>query len=180
MNPVEADTDNALVAELLSDGDESDKFIWNLLLQDDDDLEDDGEDGIQGHLKRQLAQLHRTKYISVCYMMFCQFIEDLPQCLNRQGNLHRSRPHSLAHIHNWDDVMFERQLRLSREDFYSILVRISPHTQRNEVMAVRSKLWFFDFSGAEIGYHLPYSCRCIILGYGLVRCACELCYDDCL
>ena len=52
------------------------------------------------------------------------FLEELLQSNNkksRRGNIERDRKHPLEFIHSWDDTMFKRQFRLTREDFFDLL-----------------------------------------------------------
>lgn len=75
---------------------------------------------------------------------------------NKQRNMIRNRPYSLFHISNWDDTMFRRQMRLSRNDLNNILISIAPRLERNEEMARRS-------SGSAISPLLKLAITCRIL-----------------
>ena len=56
----------------------------------------------------------------------------------RRPDAHRNRAQALEFIRSWDDVMFQRQLRLTREDFANVLIKISDLVEPNEEMARRA------------------------------------------
>jgi hypothetical protein len=67
---------------------------------------------------------------------------------NRRNNKIRNRNSVLETIDNtWDDLMWRRQMRISKENFYYILDLITPLIQRNVDMATRS-------SGSDISPRL--------------------------
>lgn len=56
----------------------------------------------------------------------------------RSGNFKRDRSTPITHIQSWDNVMFKRQMRISRLDFDRILQSISQDIYRDDDMATRS------------------------------------------
>ena len=74
----------------------------------------------------------------------------------RRANAHCDRPGSLEFIRSWSDVMFARQTRLVREDFFEVLALIHPDLARNEKMARRS-------SGSYVYPELQLAMTCRLL-----------------
>lgn len=56
----------------------------------------------------------------------------------RMGNLRGERANALQYARSWDDDMFKRQFRISRQLFGAILTLIAPLIQRNEKQAICS------------------------------------------
>lgn len=56
----------------------------------------------------------------------------------RKGNVKRDRRHILKWSYDIDDNMFRRQFRLHREDFYYVLLKITPVLEKNEQQACNS------------------------------------------
>lgn len=74
----------------------------------------------------------------------------------RRPNVHRDRSHALEFVRSWDDVMFFRQFRLKRIDFYNLLRLILKQLEGDEEMARRS-------SGSSVNPELRLCMTCRIL-----------------
>ena len=74
----------------------------------------------------------------------------------RCPNVHRDRSRALEFVRSWDDVMFYRQFRLKRIDFYNLLRLILTQIEGNDEMARRS-------SGSSVSPELRLCMTCRIL-----------------